>query len=259
MNVKILGEKYDKLSMEVKGSNPAFMNALRRIVLSEVPVLAVNFVNFKANSSAMYDETLAQRLGLIPLKFKPGDFKLPEECNCKGEGCPNCQVSLVLKKEGPGTVYSKDMKSTSKNVKPLYNKIPIVELDKGQKLDLEAVATLGKGEEHAKWQASNPSYKYYPEIEIDTKKCDLCGECVKSCPKNILKKGKTKILIKKPEECSICRECVEKCKPKAITVKGNENRFLFRIESVSGLEPGKILRQGLDILESKLKKVKKAS
>lgn len=257
MDIKVLEKNKENMKLKIKNTNPAFMNAVRRIILSEVPVAAVNYVDFTSNSSAMYDETLAQRIGLVPLKFKTGDLKLPEECECESKGCPNCQVTLVLEKEGPGIVYSKDMKSTSKNVKPLYSNIPITELDKNQKIKLEAVVTLGKGKKHVKWQAGNASYKYYPKIEIDTKNCDLCGECVKSCPRNVLKKGKSKIIIKDIENCNICRECVENCKTNAIRVEGDENNFIMNVESTSGLTPEELFKQSLEVLRNKLKEVEK--
>ncbi len=133
---------------------------LRRIMISEVPTMAIETVNFNKNDSILWDEILAHRLGLIPLTFDPKFFTVRETCKyCKGKGCSHCQVSLVLKKRGPAIVYSGDFKSTDKKVKPVFDKIPVTELMENQELELEAVAQLGTGREHAKWQAAVVGYK----------------------------------------------------------------------------------------------------
>src|SRR3989338_9050267 len=48
-------------------ANESLANAIRRSV-AEVPTLAINEVEIFKNDSAIYDEMLAHRLGLIPLK-----------------------------------------------------------------------------------------------------------------------------------------------------------------------------------------------
>jgi DNA-directed RNA polymerase II subunit RPB3 len=42
-------------------------NALRRIMISEVPTLSIDLVSIEINTSLMNDEFLSHRLGLIPL------------------------------------------------------------------------------------------------------------------------------------------------------------------------------------------------
>ena len=48
-------------------ANESLANAIRRSV-SEVPTLAIDEVEIFKNDSALYDEMLALRLGLVPLK-----------------------------------------------------------------------------------------------------------------------------------------------------------------------------------------------
>ncbi len=45
----------------------SYANTLRRIIISEVPTIAIEFVNTKENTSPVHDEYLGHRLGLIPL------------------------------------------------------------------------------------------------------------------------------------------------------------------------------------------------
>jgi DNA-directed RNA polymerase subunit D len=251
MDVKVLERNEREVKFLVEGINPQFANALRRIMISEVPVLAIESVDFYENSSALFDEVIAHRLGLIPLKFDPKAFVLPEECSCEGKGCASCQVILVLDKKGPCMVKASDLKCSDENVKPLYEEMPIIELFEGQRLKLEAVAVLGLGKNHAKWQAAKAFYRYYPKIETQPKK-DM-EKAVEICPKKALKieNGKLKVTI----DCDLCNECTKVCKD--LKISGDENKIIFTVESVCGLSAKQIVEQALNILKNKTKEFAK--
>ncbi|MEM4625168.1 MAG: DNA-directed RNA polymerase subunit D [Candidatus Pacearchaeota archaeon] len=159
MDVKIIEENDRKIKFSISGIGSALANSLRRVMMSEIPTLAIDKVEFYQNSSGLFDEIIAHRLGLIPLKFNPKKYNLKSECKCKGKGCSLCEVKLSfdtknLTEESDYTVTSKDLESEDPEVKPLYDDIPIVELLKGQKLKFVATARLGLGKEHAKWQGA---------------------------------------------------------------------------------------------------------
>jgi DNA-directed RNA polymerase subunit D len=160
MKIEILEKNDSEIKFSVQGITPAFANFLRRAMISEVPTMAIEWVDFKKNDSVLPDEVLANRLGQIPLTFDKKAYNLPSECKCEGKGCSRCQVELVLKKKGPGMVYSGDLKSKDKSVQPVFDKIPIVELFEGEELQFEAIAQLGLGRDHVKWQAAVVGYKY---------------------------------------------------------------------------------------------------
>jgi len=159
MKVEVLSHKGAEMKFSVEGVKPSFASALRRIMISEIPTMAIETIDFKKNDSALPDEVVANRMGLIPLTFDEKAYNLPKDCKCEGKGCSRCQVTIVLKKRGPAVVYSGDMKSTDKSVRPVYDKIPITELFEGQEITLEATAQLGTGREHAKWQGAVVGYK----------------------------------------------------------------------------------------------------
>jgi DNA-directed RNA polymerase subunit D len=234
---------------------PAFANSLRRIIMGEIPVLAIEDVDFYNNDSILYDEVIAHRLGLVPLIFDQKAFKFKDDCSCKGKGCSNCQVVLVINKNGPSVVYTKDMKSSDVSVKPLFEEIPIVELNEGQVLKAEGTAILGLGKDHAKFQAAVAGYRYYPAATLNGNVKNP-EACVKVCPKNALmiSGGKAKVTV----DCDLCQECANACDPKgALEVKGKPDKVIFNVESVSGLNAGQIIIQALDILKKMAKDFEK--
>lgn len=250
MKIEILSKTDSEIKFLVEGIKPSFASALRRTMTSEVPTMAIEWVDFKINDSVLNDEVIANRLGLVPLTFDQKAYNLPSECKCKGKGCSNCQVKLVLKKKGTGMVYSGDLKSNAKDVKPVFDKIPIVELFENQSLQFEAIAQLGLGKDHAKWKGAIVGYKNKPIIKI-SKDVKFDKEFFEHCPVKILKNEGTKIVIKDPFKCILCMQCVENSEGD-IKVETDENSFIFNVEVVSGLKPEEIVLTAVDVLESKL-------
>src|SRR3989338_8883415 len=164
MELRVLSNNKDegKLSFIIKDTTPAFANTLRRIMIEEVPVMAIEEVEFRKNNSILYDEMIAHRLGLLPLSTDLKSYNLPSECKCEGKGCARCQLKLTLKSKGPCMVYASDIHTRDAAVKPVYPKTPIVKLLKNQGLELEATACLGQGKEHVKWAPCHVYYKNKP-------------------------------------------------------------------------------------------------
>lgn len=156
VSIEVIESGDARIRVRLKNIDRAYANALRRVAISQVPVMAIDDVVILENSSVMFDELVAHRLGLIPLKTDLVRYNLPEDCDCKSAlGCPKCRVLLVLDAEAtdrPKTVMSSDLVSEDPESKPVSGEIPIVKLAPGQRIKLEAYARLGKGSEHAKWQ-----------------------------------------------------------------------------------------------------------
>lgn len=256
MKVRIIEKKGEKLSFVLEETTPAFANALRRIMVSEVPTMAVETVDMSENNSALFDEVIAHRIALIPIEFDPEKFNFMDECKCEGKGCPLCQVVFVLEKTGPGIAYSGDMKSSNREVKPTDPNFPIVELLKGHNIKFEATARLGTGLRHAKFQAANVSYQYYPELRLsEGASAKDIEKGVKACPKGALSMKGSKPSLDS-ELCNLSKSC-EAASNGAIKVNGDETKFIFRVESVSGLDPEYIVQKASEILAGKAENFKK--
>lgn len=75
IKVKIQSLSDDEIVFDLIGVDAAIANALRRILLAEVPTMAIEHVYIWNNSSIIQDEVLAHRLGLVPLSVDPREFQ----------------------------------------------------------------------------------------------------------------------------------------------------------------------------------------
>jgi DNA-directed RNA polymerase subunit D len=157
--IKILERDNYHIVIEFSDIPRQYVNALRRLSISQVPTFAIDDVVVLENSSVMHDEAIAHRLGLIPLRTDLERFVMPHDCDCNSTlGCSKCRVLLVLDTESQDktkVITSADLISEDDVVKPVNSEIPIVSLAPGQKLKFEAYARLGTGKSHAKWQPTS--------------------------------------------------------------------------------------------------------
>jgi DNA-directed RNA polymerase subunit D len=158
-SVELLEKVDERISVKFKNVPREYVNALRRLAISEVPTLAIDDVVMIDNSSVVHDEAVAHRLGMIPLRTDLKRFVMPHNCDCKSTlGCSKCRVLLVLDSEATERtriVTSGELKSEDEEVKPVSDEIPILTLAPGQKVKFEAYARLGNGKSHAKWQPTS--------------------------------------------------------------------------------------------------------
>lgn len=264
MNIELLEKKEYKIFFIIDGISVEMANAIRRIMFAEVPVMAIEDVIILKNDSPLYDEIIAHRLGLIPLKTDLEHYVLPQECECGGFGCPLCQVSLTCEitntTNSPLVICSGDLKSNDPNVMPVNPNIPIVKIDKNDKIILESYAILGTARDHAKWQpVSSVYYRYYPDINFDNKKCAECPDkCIvaRLCSKklyNFSPKDKApKLVDDYQKSCDLCNSCQKDCPNKAIKVGWKENKFLFYIESDGVLPFDVLIKKTFEIFLDKI-------
>ncbi len=258
MEVRVLenNKEQGKLSFILKDSNPVFANTLRRLMMDEVPTMAIEEVEFSKNNSILYDEMVAHRLGLVPLKTDLKSYNLPEKCKCEGKGCNRCQLKLILRATNKaGVVYASELKSKDPAIKPVYPDMPIVKLlkmkDKVQTLELEATAVLGKGKNHVKWSPCHAYYKYKPVIEItgDVKNPEAIIEVDHN---NVFEIKDRKLTVNKDRvlDCDLSIDFSEI--DKNVKVTGSDTDFVFYIESFGQLSCKEIVAKAMELYDGQL-------
>ncbi len=234
--MKIINKKNNQITF-IAEIDESLANAIRRY-LSQIPILAVDEIEISRNDSPLYDETIAHRIGLIPLKM---DKTANEKKDVK--------LKLDTKKEG--MVYSKELIG---NVKPVYEEIPITSLNKGQELEIVATAKVGRGKEHSKFSPGLMFYRNIVDVKID-KNCPR--EIVNVCPQKILKLENGKIIVKDNYKCDMCEACVEICKQKDLIKLVPTKELIISLESFGQLSVEEIFKKSVEILKKDLKDVSK--
>jgi len=258
MKIEFSSSEENKSSFIISDSTVAFANTLRRAMINEVTAFAIEDVRIYDNTSALFDEILTHRLGLIPLVTDNENYVPRSACSCNGAGCSKCTVTLTMSVEGPGVVKSGDLISQDSVVHPVTDEIPIVKLEKNQKVVIEAQAIMNRGMEHAKWSPVTVcGYKNYPVITRD-ERCDGCRMCVEACPKGILEVRGSEVGVRENAEkdCSLCRLCEQAClnsgigETPAVHIGMDDHRFLFAVEGSGAIPVVGIIRQGLLFLKT---------
>ncbi|HIH15450.1 MAG TPA: DNA-directed RNA polymerase subunit D [Nanoarchaeota archaeon] len=260
MEIKLLSKDKAKVRVHVKGTTAAEMNTYRRTILDKLPAMAIDTVEFLENSSALYDEMLAHRLGLVVLKTDVESYFIRENCKCKGVGCARCTLDLTLDVEGPCMVYAEQLKSKDPAVIPVHGKTLLVKLLANQKVKLIAHAILSSGNEHIKFSPGIMYYQGYPNIKIaDVKSPDAIAGI---CPTGVFSSDHKKLVIKNKEACTLCMACVDASKGE-VEVKGSETEFIVTIEpwgqlTATGMVEGLVdaLHEQIDALSEEIKKLK---
>src|SRR2546426_5819959 len=146
MELKVPEHSDSSLAVRIEGSEPTFVNAIRRTLLSDVPKMAIEDVEFHLGPiraedgkeyesvAPLFDEMISHRLGLVPIPTDLQLFVPRATCpTCHGEGCPACTIIYSLNRRGPGVVTSGDLEPLrGPELKPKDAKILIVKLGDGQ-------------------------------------------------------------------------------------------------------------------------------
>lgn len=271
MDIEIIEMADRKAKFVLRNSSPAMANALRRTLLSDIPKMAIDSVEFYTGKiegddgkeyesiTPLFEEIIAHRMGMLPVPTDLDLFVPKSECECGGEGCPNCTIIYSLKKTGPATVLSSDLQPLGPNPEKLRivdEFIPIVELTADQGITVYAKAVMGTAKKHVKWQVCNGvGYKYMPVIEIDPKHAadPQVVECAELCPAGLEVKGK-KLVVKDPIACGYARGCLEKLdETEGVTVNWDDSSFLFKYETDGSLTAQQALDIALNVLSKEAK------
>jgi DNA-directed RNA polymerase subunit D len=251
MKLELIKKKKGKITFEIKDENVAYVNTLRRIFTSEVPTMAIANVEFKQNSSALYDEIIAHRLGLVVLKTDLDSYNMLNEGETDSAAT---SVTFTCKAIGPKTIYASDLKSSDSKVVPVHPETIILKLFDKQEIEFMATARLGIGKTHMKWSPGLVSYYYKPKITINNK--NVTPEILEQFPPQVKTKGQIDVeKFDSPELIDACRD-VNKDVVK-IEYDNPHKEFVFTIESWGQLAPDTIVEEGLKQYNAQLDEFKK--
>jgi len=207
-SIKIRKSNDHYCEFTLDGADVSVANALRRVMISWVPTIAIDLVDFVTNTTVLNDEFLAHRLGLIPIKsgsiidemkmrcekqniddlFKL-TFSLDVECFARDGLLYVTSNHLVLDSRYPN-VCPINYNPFNQNIVHQKSEMPVLlcKLKQGQILNLRAFAFKGVGKEHAKWSpVATVVFQYLPQIIIEKEimsklSMDQKVQIVNSCP-----------------------------------------------------------------------------
>jgi DNA-directed RNA polymerase subunit D len=225
----------------VRGVTPAFANGIRRAMIADVPTLAIDQLRVIENSSVMFDEQIGLRLGLVPLTTPVGDFEVGDT------------VTLSLDVEGPDTAYSGDLVSADGLVQPADENIPIIELKEGQRLELEADATLEVGREHAKQQGGVAvGYRHLQTVEV-VGDADEFGDDEPHIVRGVVEDDGELLLAE-----AFDNDLTQRYPDKEVRVEDVPNAFAFHVETDGSFDVETLVTEAVGTLDERADELKTA-
>ncbi len=239
-----------RVDFELSGVDLSFANSLRRVILAEVPTMAIDLVEVEANTSVLADEFIAHRLGLIPLSSKNvSDVNYSRDCDCEYY-CENCSVTLLLNAKCTSKeimkVYARDLVVDAARANqwvgnPVINDDeglgPVIcKLREGQEIKMKCIAKKGIAIEHAKWAPTAAvGFEYDPHNKL--RHMDLWYEedPAKEWPKS---------------KYADWEEPAQEGEP--FNYDAVPGRFYFELESAGNMEPDAVVQEGIKVLQQKL-------
>ena len=174
VNAEILYEDDEKIRILLKDTDRAFVNSIRRTLMSDTPKMAIETVSFIKKTveedgevwetdGPLPDEVIAQRLAMIPIPTNHEQYYFQDECpNCadmveEDRGCALCTMLYYCQKKGSKEgvwVTAGDLTFLGEEegfIPEKYQSIPITKLFQGQIIEFSATAIMGRGRDHVKW------------------------------------------------------------------------------------------------------------
>ncbi len=288
--IEVVEESNSEIVFDMIGVDAPLANALRRIMIAEVPTMAIENVTIYQNTSIMQDEVLAHRLGLIPIRADPRRFKYLRECDEEDESntivftlVARCASNPEKDQNAPederyigSVVRSGDLKWIPQGeqeaefgaggIAPVYDDIVINKLRPGQVVEAELRAEKGIGGDHIKYSpVGTASYRLLPQVVLKeeirgAEAEELVGLCSKSNVFDIedLGGGQKRAVVRAPRNCTMCRNCIRDKKwNDRIRLQRVRNHFIFSVESTGAYKAREIVEEAIAILKAKAVKLAK--
>ncbi|KAL1690078.1 DNA-directed RNA polymerase [Schizophyllum commune] len=287
-NLKVKVQRLSNRSIEfdLVGVDASIANAFRRIMIAEVPTIAIENVYVWDNTSVIVDEVLAHRLGLVPLNVDPDQmqprkdiptdrdtiiFDLAVACTRKPHPSANAAepedlydnhevLSSHLKWRPVG---EQEEVFANKPPAPTNPNIVLAKLRPGQAVHMELHAVKGVGKDHAKFSpVATASYRLLPHIKIKKPIPPELADKFQNCfsPGVIRVDPKTKAVSVDPKNVprdTVSREVLRHPEfQDSVELSRVRDHFLFSVESESAYAPEWLLAESIKILREKVKEVK---
>ncbi|KAI0000575.1 DNA-directed RNA polymerase [Russula vinacea] len=267
-NVRIRELKKDRVNFVLENVDISFANSLRRVMMADIPTVAIDMVEFDTNTTVLPDEFIAHRLGMIPLVSTNCDeaIRYSRDCTCL-ESCQNCSIELIL---NVACHESRTMDITSNHLDvvvrggygwreevddgeeiarrsetfghpvgkndPSAQPVLICKIRKGQELRVRCIAKKGIAKEHAKWSpCSAVSFEYDPHNRLRHTTYWYETDIKKEWPLSANAAEEEAPLDDEPFDYN--------AKPQ---------KFYFEVETDGSLGPQEVLMKGLTELQTKL-------
>ncbi|KAI0061967.1 hypothetical protein BV25DRAFT_1826267 [Artomyces pyxidatus] len=293
LQVKVKRLSNRSIEFDLVGVDASIANALRRILIAEVPVVAIEYVYSWNNTSVMVDEVFAHRLGLIPLNVDPALIEMKEsptdQATDRNTIVFKLNVTCTRRPDAPrdsvdpsklffnSEVLSSDLvwepqgeqeDVFAKPPGPTNPNIVLVKLRPGQEINMEMHAVKGVGKDHAKFSpVATASYRLLPKIILNPAKPvpPHLAEKFQKCfsPGVIRVHPTTKEVSVDPENVrkdSVSREVLrhpefEGC----VQLARVRDHFIFNIESEGAYEPQRLLLESVKVMREKISSLRRAA
>ncbi|KAI8068272.1 RNA polymerase Rpb3/Rpb11 dimerization domain-containing protein [Gongronella butleri] len=174
INIRELSK--DSINFILSDTDLSVANGLRRVMIAEVPTVAIDMVEIETNTTVLADEFIAHRLGMVPIDSREVEnLRYTRDCTCS-QYCRECSVELTLHvkctEDRTKEVTSRDLVTSNPAFVPVLQDkndtgILLVKLRKGHELKLKCIAKKGVAKEHAKWSpVSGVSFEYDPHNRL---------------------------------------------------------------------------------------------
>ncbi|KAF9059204.1 insert subdomain of RNA polymerase alpha subunit [Rhodocollybia butyracea] len=279
------------IEFDLVGVDASIANAFRRIMIAEVPTLAIEHVYVFNNTTVIHDEILAHRLGLIPLNVDPAlldsrkdgdtptdrntlEFKLHLECSQN----PAFNKSSLTTNPNPSDddlyinhqllsghlqwIPVGEQSDRMTDVGPTTKDIVLAKLRPGQAVDMTLHAVKNIGSVHAKWSpVATATYRLHPNIIIKSpipiERADEFAKCFSAGAVKVDKKGVVKIDKKGMRNDTVSREVLRDPEFKdMVELSRIRDWFIFSVESESAYKPEQLLPEAITVMKQKISEMR---